>query len=275
MQGLRWLLWGMFLKTVIADRLGIYVDLIYGNYASMSGKECLLGSVFYSLQIYSDFAGYSMMAMGLAKLLGFQLINNFQRPYFAISITDFWHRWHISLSRWLKDYVYIPLGGSRCGKIRNYSNILITFLISGVWHGANWTFILWGLFHGIAQIIEKAFHLQKNKGNNAVERVVRIAITMFIVNLLWIYFRMPTIDQTHSFLSHVITNFNGSIYWGQYKYAILLFPLVVKSLRDEFCPQCTMLLNYTIVRWTVYVFLFVMILLFGVLSSGQFIYVNF
>ncbi len=274
-QGLKWLLWGMFLKTVIADRLGIYVDLIYGNYASLSGKECLLGSVFYSLQIYSDFAGYSMMAMGLAKLLGFQLINNFQRPYFAVSVTDFWHRWHISLSRWLKDYVYIPLGGSRCGKIRNYCNILITFWVSGIWHGANWTFIIWGLLHGLAQIIEKALHLQKNKGNHAIERVARITVTFFIVNLLWIYFRMPTIDQAHSFISHVITSFSGSVYWGQYKYALLLFPLVVKSLRDEFCPQCNLLFNYSIVRWTIYVLLFVMILLFGVLSSGQFIYVNF
>lgn len=274
-NGLKLLLWGMFLKTVIADRLGMYVDLIYGNYAGLSGKECLLGTFFYSMQIYTDFAGYSFMAIGIAKLLGFNLINNFNRPYFSVSITDFWRRWHISLSRWLKDYVYIPLGGSRCSRIRNYWNIFVTFLVSGIWHGANWTFIVWGLLHGVAQIVEKALNLQKLENGRIGVRLVRIAVTFMIVNFFWIYFRMPTIEQTHSFLSRIFMNFSGTINWGQYKYALFLLIPIIKSVRDEFFPSQTMCMNRMAVRWFVYATLFVMILLFGVLSSGQFIYVNF
>ena len=109
-----------------------------------SGSSCLVASLLYTIQIYADFAGYSLMALGVGKVLGFELTENFRRPYFAVSVTDFWHRWHISLSTWLKDYVYIPMGGSRCSKLRNYWNIFVTFLVSGIWHGANWTFIVWG-----------------------------------------------------------------------------------------------------------------------------------
>lgn len=154
-QGLKWFVWGLFLKVMMADRLGMYVDKVLDNYIFNSGTSCLLAVVYYSFQIYGDFAGYSFMAMGVGKLMGFNLINNFQRPYLSTSITDFWRRWHISLSTWLKDYVYIPLGGSRCSKGRNYWNIFVTFLVSGIWHGANWTFIFWGILHGMFQVIEK------------------------------------------------------------------------------------------------------------------------
>lgn len=144
-EGLKLLLWGMFFKVVVADRLGLYVDTVYKDYEHYSGLTCLVASLFYSIQIYGDFAGYSWMAIGIARILGFDLINNFKRPYFSTSVTDFWRRWHISLSRWLKDYVYIPLGGSRCSKLRNYWNILITFLVSGIWHGAT-GLLLYGAF---------------------------------------------------------------------------------------------------------------------------------
>lgn len=155
-QGLKLLLWGMFLKTVMADRLGLYVDSVYGNYQYQSGLSCLVASFMYTMQIYGDFAGYSLMAIGVGKLMGFDLINNFKRPYFASSITEFWKRWHISLTRWLTTHVYIGLGGNRCSKLRQYWNIIITFLVSGIWHGANWSFILWGVMHGLLQCIEKA-----------------------------------------------------------------------------------------------------------------------
>lgn len=135
-EGLHILLWGMFLKVVFADRLGLYVDTVYGNVEHYSGITCLVASIFYSFQIYGDFAGYSLMAIGIGKILGFDLVNNFNHPYLATSITDFWRRWHISLTRWLTSYIYIPLGGSRCTKIRQYWNIMVTFLVSGIWHGA-------------------------------------------------------------------------------------------------------------------------------------------
>lgn len=143
-EGLRWLLWGMFMKVVMADRVGIYVNTIFDNYVHQSGLSCFVGSLLYTFQIYGDFAGYSFMAVGVGKLMSFNLINNFERPYLSQSVTEFWHRWHISLSTWLKDYIYIPLGGSRCSKVRNYWNIFATFIVSGIWHGANWTFIVWG-----------------------------------------------------------------------------------------------------------------------------------
>ena len=151
-QGLKYLLWGMFIKLVIADRLGLFVDTVYANYIHYSGATCFVASVFYTLQIYCDFAGYSLMAIGIARTLGFNLIDNFRRPYLAVSITDFWKRWHISLTRWLTRQVYIPLGGSRCSKPRTYWNIFVTFLVSGIWHGANWTFIVWGIMHGVLHV---------------------------------------------------------------------------------------------------------------------------
>ena len=181
-QGLKFLLWGMFLKLVLADRLGLYVDKVAASYEMYSGGTCVLSAIFYSLQIYGDFAGYSLMAIGVAKTLGFNLINNFNRPYFSVSITDFWRRWHISLSRWLKDYVYIPLGGSRCSKLRNYWNIFVTFLVSGIWHGANWTFIVWGLIHGFAQIIEKALGWN-NKESKGFVKLFRIFGTFVLVTV--------------------------------------------------------------------------------------------
>lgn len=144
-SGLRYLLWGMFLKVVFADRLGVYVDTIYADPLHFTGSSNLLAAIFYSFQIYGDFAGYSFMALGVAKLLGYDIIKNFNRPYFATSVSMFWKRWNISLTRWLTTYIYIPQGGSRKGKIRTYWNIMLTFLVSGIWHGANWTFIFWGV----------------------------------------------------------------------------------------------------------------------------------
>lgn len=170
-QGLKQLLWGQFIKLVIADRLGLFVDTVYANYIHYSGTTCFVASVFYTLQIYCDFAGYSLMAIGIARTLGFNLIDNFRRPYLATSITDFWKRWHISLTRWLTRQVYIPMGGSRCSKVRTYWNIFVTFLVSGIWHGANWTFIVWGCMHGIIQIIEKALGWQKYEGHNWAVKV--------------------------------------------------------------------------------------------------------
>ena len=183
-QGLKFLLWGMFLKLVLADMIGLYVDKVVADYAMYNGTTCILSAFFCSFQIYGDFAGYSLMAVGVAKTMGFDLINNFNRPFFSVSITDFWRRWHISLSRWLKDYVYIPMGGSRCSKLRNYWNIFVTFLVSGIWHGANWTFIVWGIIHGVVQIIEKALGIN-NKESKGVMRLLRIVATFIIFTIAY------------------------------------------------------------------------------------------
>lgn len=154
MEGLKQMIWGYFMKLCIADRLASYVDAVYGNLPQHNGSTLLLASVFYTVQIYCDFAGYSLIAIGAARMMGIRLMENFRRPYFAKNVKEFWSRWHISLSTWFRDYVYIPLGGNRVSKSRHMGNLMLTFLVSGLWHGANWTFILWGGMHGLLQVIE-------------------------------------------------------------------------------------------------------------------------
>ena len=282
-QGLKYLLWGMFIKLVLADRLGLFVDTVYANYVHYSGATCFVASVFYTLQIYCDFAGYSLMAIGIARTLGFNLIDNFRRPYLATSITDFWKRWHISLTRWLTRQVYIPLGGSRCGKPRTYWNFFVTFLVSGIWHGANWTFIVWGCMHGVLQIIEKALGWQKYEGNNWIVKIVRIGVTFLLVDFAWIFFRMPTITDAFSIISRMATA-GGNIdivhvYNGAAPVLIILIGLtilVIKDLLSEFCQGCKDYVgNNVLFRWSIYVALFVLILAAGILDGGQFIYVSF
>ncbi|MCD8305460.1 MAG: MBOAT family protein [Prevotella sp.] len=277
--GLKLLLWGMFLKVVMADRLGLYVDQVYNHWQYNSGISCLIASFAYSFQIYGDFAGYSLMAVGTGKIMGIDLINNFARPYFSVSVTDFWHRWHISLSTWLKDYVYIPLGGSRCSKARNYFNIIITFLVSGIWHGANWTFIIWGLLHGALQVVEKILGLQKCESRRFLVRLPRIIITFVLINFLWTIFRMPTISDGASIIVKVFTQWGTPLPPNRqmlFSFVAALI-VVISETAQEFAPSRFALLNnrHVAVRWCTYVLLLIYIALMGVLESGQFIYVSF
>lgn len=276
-SGMQWLLWGLFLKVVLADRVGLYVDLIFNNYEHYSGWNTILAAVLYSFQIYGDFAGYSFMAVGVAKLLGFDLINNFDRPYFAQSVTNFWRRWHISLTRWLTQQVYIPLGGSRCPKMRQYFNIMVTFLVSGIWHGANSTFIVWGVLHGFFQIIEKALGLGKLEFKGLLG-VLRVGLTFVLVTLAWVIFRSPSIDVAVEFIASMV-DFNGFVADGMdvLRYSvialtILLFWELLCEYKKDFILH---LAHYKVIRWMVYLFIVVMIMLTGVFDGGQFIYANF
>ena len=279
--GLRLLLWGMFMKVVVADRVALYVDTVLPSYMNYTGLSCLAASVMYTVQIYADFAGYSLMALGVGKVLGFDLTENFRRPYFAVSVTDFWHRWHISLSTWLKDYVYIPLGGSRCSRWRNYWNIFVTFLVSGVWHGANWTFIVWGCIHGLCQIVEKMLGQQQCR-YGWLGRGVKIVITFLIVNFAWIFFRMPSLGDACRVVGRI---FDPSLPLSVFSpggtaalyMAIGLAVLVGKEVIEEFAGARWLPFNSRsrVVRWLSYLAVAVMILLCGVLGSDQFIYANF
>ena len=276
-DGLRYLLWGMFMKVAVADRLGIYVDTVYSEYLNYSGFTTFISIIFYSFQIYADFAGYSLMALGIAKLLGYDIINNFQQPYFAFSITNFWRRWHISLSRWLKDYIYIPLGGSRCSSKRSYLNIFITFLVSGIWHGASWNFILWGALHGIFQIAEKALHLQKETEKGFIIKAARVLITFFLATFAWIFFRMPTLNDAIGIIVHTAKDFTSFSMMTEQRTPIMLtLPiLIAHDIYLEYFSSKQYWWNNTITRWMLYITLFVIILIAGVLDSGQFIYVSF
>lgn len=278
-QGLKYLLWGMFIKLVIADRLGLFVDTVYSNYVHYSGATCFVASIFYTIQIYCDFAGYSLMAIGIARTLGFDLINNFRRPYLAISITDFWKRWHISLTRWLTRHVYIPLGGSRCSKSRTYWNIFITFLVSGIWHGANWTFIIWGVMHGLFQIVEKALGWQKYEGSNRFVKGLRIVVTFLLVNFAWVFFRAPSIGDAIGIIKRMLTVANGSSDTGGMTniliIILMLVILAIKDIKDEWLQEKLTWLCIPAIRMAVYVFLFTLIISLGCLDGGQFIYVSF
>ena len=280
-EGLKMILWGMFMKVVIADRVALFVDTVFSNYMNYTGVTCFAASIFYTIQIYSDFAGYSLMAIGVGKTLGFELTENFRRPYFAVSVTDFWRRWHISLSKWLKDYVYIPLGGSRCSKVRNYWNIFVTFLVSGIWHGANYTYIVWGIWHGLFQIIEKMLGQQKcNYG--WFGKSMKIIVTFFLVNFAWIFFRMPTLEDACGVIGRIFDrNLAMSIDLQSLQFFLLMMigtaMLFVKDFTDEFFPNRFALFEskYCLVRWISYFCVITMILLTGVFDAGQFIYANF
>lgn len=286
-EGLKMLLWGMFLKCVVADRLGIYVDTVYANYEYFSGANCFIASVFYTIQIYCDFAGYSLMAIGIAKTLGYDLINNFNRPYFATSITEFWKRWHISLTRWLTTHVYINLGGNRCSKWRQYWNIMATFLVSGLWHGANWTFVVWGAIHGLLQIFEKALGLDpKGRYAHLLERKsylkpVRIIVTFLLVSFAWIFFRMPTIEDAFEVIGRILTDHTEQSFMEKAKNRDILLSLsgiiilFAAEYKKEILKERLRFLDSQLCRECIYILLFIMILAIGVLDAGQFIYVSF
>jgi D-alanyl-lipoteichoic acid acyltransferase DltB (MBOAT superfamily) len=196
-SGLRRILWGLVKKVVIADRLALLADAVFDGPRDGSGLGVLIGAYAFAFQIYADFSAYSDIAIGSARLLGFRLMENFDRPYFAASPADFWRRWHISLSTWFRDYVYIPLGGDRHGKARWAAAILITFLLSGLWHGANWTFVAWGAVHGLLLLASRLLE--------RLPKTIRTVLTFHLVTLGWIYFRAPSLGDAHAFMARLFT----------------------------------------------------------------------
>jgi len=246
-SGLYLLLWGYLLKRVMANPLGRMVDYAYGNYAQLPGATLLWATVLYAAQLYCDFAGYSALAIGAAKILGFDIGRNFEQPYFAASVRDFWKRWHISLSSWLRDYVYIPLGGNRKGKGRKYVNLMVTFLVSGLWHGAGAHYLVWGGIHGIYQVLESLVSESRIRGSNvlgsrvrgsnipencargssvlgrdrrngAVRRILRGVLTFALVDFAWLFFRADSVTQAFAILYRILFRFQFKemTYYGSY-----------------------------------------------------------
>ena len=201
-EGFLLMLWGFFLKIVIADRAAILVDTVYGSYTDFGGFFVIVATVFFAFQIYCDFGGYSAIAMGTAKMLGVQLMDNFNSPYLSLSCGEFWRRWHISLSSWFRDYVYIPLGGNRKGKLRKYLNLMITFGVSGLWHGANWTYVIWGLLNGFYQVagdllkpVRESFcRFFALNPDSLGHRCVRTVLTFTLIDLSWVFFRASSVS---------------------------------------------------------------------------------
>lgn len=260
----------------------MYVNAVYNNAEHHSGSSLALASFFFAFQIYGDFAGYSLIAIGTARIMGFRLMTNFNRPYFATNIGTFWSRWHISLSTWFKDYLYIPLGGNRVSKGRNYFNLFITFFISGIWHGANFTFMIWGALHGFYLVVEKYLGLakEKEKSSLGIRNGLKILLTFILVNFAWIFFRANSLSDAWVIISKIFTEINTPLFtrWEVFAGAtIALIIFFVKEISEEFLPQKFSFPDNSLtwVRLSAYTLLISVIILFGVFDSSSFIYFQF
>jgi len=273
-SGLMKMAWGFFKKVVIADRLAAVVDECYGNVAHHNGLTMWVAVFFYAFQIYCDFSGYSDIALGAARIMGFHLMTNFNAPYLSRSLNEFWKRWHISLSSWFKDYLYIPLGGSRGNWLKHVRNLLIIFCISGLWHGANWTFVIWGLFHAVYLLAEmlsgKLFPRLK------LPSPIRVSITFLAVSLLWIFFRAHTVVQAFEVfakLSEISLAQSVSLAMQTKELIFCVLLIAGLMLKERFLKNIA--LENRWVFYSVFGGLVLCCYLFGIYDQKQFIYFQF
>lgn len=301
-QGLTLMVWGLFVKMVIADRVAILVNTVFGGIYQFGTVALVAGAVGFALQIYCDFMGYSTIAVGAARVMGFQLMENFDTPYFAGSVGEFWKRWHISLSSWFRDYVYIPLGGNRCSRLRKYLNVMITMGVSGLWHGANWTFVAWGLIHGVYQVVadmtanlrKKLYTACKVKTESFSFKLGQVVVTFALVDFGWIFFRAGSMGEAIAYCRRIFTKrdpwslFNGEIYTlglDRMECNILMISTVLLFLVDllKYLKKQTIevFLKEQCIwfRWGVIFALIFAVLVFGIygikFESSQFIYFQF
>jgi D-alanyl-lipoteichoic acid acyltransferase DltB (MBOAT superfamily) len=290
-SGLRRMAWGFFKKLVVADRLALYVNDVYGAPQSFNGLQLSLATVFFAYQIYCDFSGYTDIAIGSARVLGFKLMENFDSPYHSRSISEFWHRWHISLSTWFKDYVYIPLGGNRVSKPRWYANLMITFTVSGFWHGANWTYVVWGALNGVylvcgimtKPIRDRLYGWVGLKSMGVIRALVGVAVTFGLTCAGWVVFRANSLSDAWYILTHFWMNWDfGAIKTPQFLLRQLpvavmsiVFLEVVQALHGRFSLSRLLAYRPLALRWSVYVSFVLAVVLFGVYRKSQFIYFQF
>jgi D-alanyl-lipoteichoic acid acyltransferase DltB (MBOAT superfamily) len=279
-NGLRLILYGLFIKMVIADNISVYVDQVYANPLDYNRWSVITALFFYSFQIYSDFYGYSLVAIGSALLLGIKVMDNFKTPYMAKNIAEFWSRWHISLSTWFRDYVYIPMGGNRVKISRWGLNIMVVFMVSGLWHGANWTFVIWGAMYGVIYLIEhvtgKFLPIGTNKGISLVN-IIRMLKNFFLVTIIWIFFRSPSIAEAGDIFSAIFNN--GEVFdlfqvpgriWIFLVFFILSDIVLYNTRFDKWCGE-----RHLIIRWGVYFILIFSIIAFSGVENFPFIYFQF
>lgn len=287
-DGTKLILWGLFKKVVISEQLAIYVDSVYAHPELHSGPTLMMATYLFAFQIYLDFSAYSDMAIGMAKVLGFDLKRNFRLPYLAVSITDFWRRWHISLTTWFTDYIYIPLGGSRVALPRWIFNIFLVFLISGLWHGAAWTFVIWGLLHAfyyLIQILWQKGH-EKYQITYGIHRFIstpfKIFLTFNAVSFGWIFFRASSLSDALLIVERIFTDFGGVLYMGssQVQTYLALFLLAGFYITQILQHYGFITLYFSksrfplVVRWISYLVMIFGLTLFGI-SNTSFIYFQF
>ncbi len=301
LKGAMLMLWGYFLKVVVADRAAILVDQVYNYYTSYEGVIPALATVLFAVQIYCDFNGYTLIAIGSAQVLGFTLIENFRQPYLGTSVADFWRRWHISLTSWFRDYIYFPLGGSRCSRWKRYRNIMVVFLVSGLWHGAAWNYVIWGAMNGVMQILGDLLKPARERTLDALRvdrasfghRLLQMLLTFVLVDFAWVFFRAPTLSAALGVIRQTFSAFNPWVLFDGTLYtlglsAVDLWVLVAAiallltadilhergvRIRDSLLRQPLPL------RWAVYYGAVMVLLVFGVYGPGydaaSFIYFQF
>jgi D-alanyl-lipoteichoic acid acyltransferase DltB (MBOAT superfamily) len=296
-QGLKLMLWGLFEKMVIADNLATLVDAVYNDPVHHHGTSLALATVFFSFQIYCDFSGYSDIAIGAARVMGFTTMENFNHPYFSKSVPDFWRRWHISLSSWFRDYLYIPLGGSRVSIPRWYFNLLVVMLICGFWHGANWTFLVWGGLHGIYLVVSAMTHGLRERMTRVMgldnmpklRHSFEVLITFALVSFAWIFFRANSLSDAFYIIRHLSTGWKSLLRHGlkatpflgplKFEFMVAVFSvavlLLVQSMERQSCIVERVSKKPVWVRWPIYYGVVLSILLFGNFGSKQFIYFQF
>jgi alginate O-acetyltransferase complex protein AlgI len=281
-DGLTLALWGLFKKVVVADALAIYVDAVYTTHAHQTGASLLLATYFFAFQIYCDFSGYSDIARGVSRVYGIELMKNFDAPYFAASISEFWSRWHISLSTWFKDYVYFPLGGNRVPLIRNFFNLFFVFMLSGFWHGANWTFIVWGALHGLYLVGERLVRMAagkpaKGKTASPLRHFVGMVVTFHLVLVAWVFFRAPDVSTAFAIVRHMVVPtgrvLSDPILAQGFLGIALMVGLELYTRRQQYYEN---LARFPLsLRFTHALALLFFVVLFGIEKGAQFIYFQF
>ena len=291
-QGLRLILWGMFKKVVIADRLSPFVDLVYDHPHNYHGFQVILATIFFTFQIFCDFSGYSDIALGTAEVMGFKLMVNFNKPYFSKSISEFWKRWHISLSTWFRDYLYISLGGNRVSKNRSYFNQMVVFMVSGLWHGANWTYVVWGTLHGGYLIVGRMTQKSRDKITTSIglaktsllNKTIEVSTTFALVAFAWIFFRANSISNAIILVKnglHISHAQIGIYMLGKDLYNFKLCFIFIGIMETIHFLLRKGDLNYllnkqnTAVRWIAYSLIILLIINFGAFGDHQFIYFQF
>jgi D-alanyl-lipoteichoic acid acyltransferase DltB (MBOAT superfamily) len=282
--GLQLMLWGLFKKVVIADRLAPFVDAAYRQPEFASTADLVLATYFFAFQLYCDFSGYSDIAIGASKILGFDLMENFRRPYFSTSVREFWsQRWHLSLASWFRDYVYFPLGGSRVSKLRTYVNVMTVFLISGLWHGANWTFVVWGGLNGLYQVVSLAFR-REHVRRTGVRAFFSGLVTFHLILMTWVFFRAASLSAATTILTRVwqsasvlprllATRLASSDVL--FLLALIAVLLAIETL-DETRPLWERVrAQPVVVRWSVYYALLFGLIVLGSWKLQQFVYMQF
>ena len=285
-DGIQQILWGFFKKIVIADNCAEYVAIIFNNHTDYSGSTLVLGAVLFAFQIYGDFSGYSDIAIGTSKLFGFKLKQNFAFPYFSRDIAEFWRRWHISLSTWFRDYLYIPLGGSKGSLNKKIRNIFIIFIVSGFWHGANWTFIIWGALNAIYflpllvfKLNRKNIDFESNSFIPSLADFLKISITFILTCFAWIFFRADSVEHAFSFINHI---FNETLFQipqiipKKLLILILIFNCIEwLGKKEEYAIYSMISWKNRFVKYSVYFALILFIISFGFFGENQFIYFQF